>query len=172
MAEKLTKQRVTRHVVAVPIAAAVAVVVMASPALAIHTGRQPAPAPSRPAAPAPSPVPAPPNLVAAILAALFPPAKPPAQAAAPPSPTTTVPTIPTLDVGASNDVVKIVEQKLDALKYFMGAVDGKYDEDTKQAVLAFQKVHNLARTGVMNQTVFNALQTARDPAPLVPSGAG
>jgi peptidoglycan hydrolase-like protein with peptidoglycan-binding domain len=90
-----------------------------------------------------------------------------------PAPSPAAPAITsTLDVGASGDQVKAVEQRLDALHYFVGPVDGKYDDDTYQAVMAFQKTNNMGRTGTLNQTVWSAMQTAKDPAPLVPGGGG
>ncbi len=76
----------------------------------------------------------------------------------------------TLDVGSSGDQVKAVEQRLDALHYFVGAVDGRYDDDTYQAVMAFQKTNTMNRTGTVNQSVWSAMTTAKDPSPLVPGG--
>jgi lipoprotein-anchoring transpeptidase ErfK/SrfK len=76
----------------------------------------------------------------------------------------------TLDVGASGQQVQMVEQRLDQLHYFVGAVDGTYDDDTSEGVLAFQKTNNLDRTGKVDQATWQAMQTAKDPAPLVPGG--
>jgi len=173
MSEKASERRVSvrLRVVAIPVMAALALTVVATPAAAIH---------NRPPSP---PTPAPPAAtsaggLAALLAALLGQARPPAQAApAPAAPTTntttppaTVANVPTMKVGSSGELVKRVEQRLDQLKYFVGAVDGQFDEDTKQAVLAFQKVHGTERNGVVTTPVFNALQLAKDPAPLVPDG--
>lgn len=76
----------------------------------------------------------------------------------------------TLEVGSSGDQVKMVEQRLDALKYFVGSVDSTYDDDTYQAVMAFQKAHNQSRTGKVDQSVWTAMQSATDPPVLVPNG--
>jgi len=91
----------------------------------------------------------------------------------PSAPTTTTPTtvpVQNLDVGASGPAVKALEQRLDALHYFVGALDDKYDDDTFEAVMAFQKVNRLKRTGAVDGTLWSAMQTATDPAPLVPDG--
>ena len=72
--------------------------------------------------------------------------------------------------GATGDAVKAVEQRLDALHYFTGTVDSTFDDETAHAVTAFQKVNNLPRTGKVDATVWAAMQTATDPAPLVPNG--
>jgi lipoprotein-anchoring transpeptidase ErfK/SrfK len=64
-----------------------------------------------------------------------------------------------------------VEQKLEALHYHVGAVDGVVDADTNSAVMAFQKVHGMERTGEYSDPVGSAiLATTADPAPLVPGG--
>jgi lipoprotein-anchoring transpeptidase ErfK/SrfK len=123
----------------------------ASPAEAAYTKKPPPPAP---------------NLVAQLLALLSPPPPPTTVA---PTPTTTVP-VQNLDVGASGPAVKLLEDRLDALHYFVGAVDSTYDDDTFQAVMAFQKVNNLPRTGTVNSTLWSAMQTAKDPQPLVGNG--
>lgn len=101
----------------------------------------------------------------------------PAPAPAPPltlfpSPTTTAPPVvtTTLDVGSSGPAVKAVEQRLDALHYFVGTVDDKYDDDTAQAVTAFQKVNNLDRSGKVDPSVWNAMTTATDPQPIIQNG--
>ena len=94
------------------------------------------------------------------------PATPPGVAPATPAPAITS----TLDVGASGDQVRAVEQRLDALHYFVGTVDGTYDDDTAEGVVAFQKTNNLDRSGKVDQATWQAMTTARDPAPLVPGG--
>jgi peptidoglycan hydrolase-like protein with peptidoglycan-binding domain len=106
-------------------------------------------------------------------------AVPPPAPAAPPStlfpspaaPATTAPVVTsTLDVGSSGPAVQAVEQRLDALHYFVGTVDDKYDDDTAQAVTAFQKVNNLDRTGKVDPQVWQAMTTATDPAPIIQNG--
>lgn len=107
-----------------------------------------------------------PNPLAALLAQLFP---SPTTTVPPTTTTTTVP-VKNLDVGASGPAVRLLEQRLDTLRYFVGAVDARYDDDTFQAVMAFQKVNQLPRTGTVNDTLWSAMQTAKPPAPLVPDG--
>ncbi len=108
------------------------------------------------------------NLVAALLAQLLPP--PPAAAPATTTTTTTVP-VRNLETGISGPAVRLLEERLDALRYFVGAVDGKYDDDTFHAVMAFQKVNRLARTGTVDGgRLWAAMQNATTPAPLVPDG--
>ena len=63
-----------------------------------------------------------------------------------------------------------VEQHLSGLRYPVGPIDGVYDNETASAVMAFQKVHGLPRTGVLTGDVANAIMAANDiPAPLVPN---
>ncbi len=97
-----------------------------------------------------------------------PPASPPATAAPTPPPAFSG----TLETGASGDAVLALEQRLDALRYWMPNVDGEFDDDTRQAVIAFQKANDLERTGTVDQRVWEAMQSAGTPAPLVPAGAG
>jgi len=78
----------------------------------------------------------------------------------------------TLDIGSTGDGVRAVEERLSSLKYWLPNVDATYDDDTYQAVMAFQKVHRLERTGVVTPSVWSAMEKASDPAPLVGSGAG
>ena len=57
------------------------------------------------------------------------------------------------------------------LHYDPDTVDGHYGEATALAVMAFQKVSGLGRTGVADTATLAALAGATDPAPLVPTGA-
>ena len=77
----------------------------------------------------------------------------------------------TLGVGSSGPEVLALEQRLEALHYDVGAVDGNYDQRTFDAVIAFQKVAGLARTGQYTDEMAGALAGApAAPAPLVPDG--
>lgn len=89
-----------------------------------------------------------------------------------PSPTQAAPQqqAVTASPGSSGENVRKIEERLRALKYFVGTVDTTYDEDTAQAVTAFQKVHNMDRNGSVTPDVWNRMQAATDPAPLVPGG--
>lgn len=97
-----------------------------------------------------------------------------------PDPTTAVPTtvaptpgepLPGLGVGAQGPNVLALEQKLTALRYFVGKVDEAYDADTQHAVTAFQKVNGMERTGRATDDVVAAIRSAQGaPAPLVANG--
>lgn len=72
--------------------------------------------------------------------------------------------------GADSGVLQL-EQRLDNLRYWPGPVDGVYDGDTRQAVMAFQKANGLDATGQSNPQVASAIGSASSPpAPLVPNG--
>jgi lipoprotein-anchoring transpeptidase ErfK/SrfK len=58
-----------------------------------------------------------------------------------------------------------VEQKLASLRYDVGAVDGVVDSDTRSAILAFQKVNGLQRTGVLTDAVTNQIMASTAPPP-------
>jgi lipoprotein-anchoring transpeptidase ErfK/SrfK len=91
-----------------------------------------------------------------LLGILSPPAPP-----APPSPVAaaapaTAPLLP-------------IEKKLAELHYDVGPVDGNVDEQTINAILAFQKVYGLERTGGLTDPVTaQILATKDDPPALVP----
>ncbi|MCU1448746.1 MAG: hypothetical protein JWP02_916, partial [Acidimicrobiales bacterium] len=63
-----------------------------------------------------------------------------------------------------------LEQRLAALHYDVGPVDGVFDGNTAFAVVAFQKVTGMGRTSRATDDVVAAVQTATDPPPLVPGG--
>lgn len=88
---------------------------------------------------------------------LGPPPAPPAPAQAAPAPAAVTPLQ--------------VEQKLEALRYDVGPVDGNIDEAAGHAVMAFQKVNGLARTGNLTDDVkARIMATEGTPAPLLASG--
>ena len=106
------------------------------------------------------PAPAPPATATAAPAAPAAPATPapsaapaaPAAAAAAPSPTQ-------------------VEQKLAELKFDVGSQDGNIDDQAASAIMAFQKVHSLERTGSLSGPVAaQIMSTQGTPAPLAPNG--
>ena len=57
------------------------------------------------------------------------------------------------------------ESLLANLGYWITTVDGKSDDSTRQAVIAFQKVHGLKRTGVLDDKVLQAMRLAMTPSP-------
>jgi len=64
-----------------------------------------------------------------------------------------------------------VEQKLASLAYDVGPVDGVGDDQTNSAVMAFQKVNGLPRTGVLDDVLPGQIMAASGfPAPLKPDG--
>jgi len=58
-----------------------------------------------------------------------------------------------------------IEQRLNDLGYWITKVDGRSDDSTRQAILAFQKVEGRKRTGVMSAADLELLQTAQKPTP-------
>lgn len=78
---------------------------------------------------------------------------------------------PGLGPGDSGAAVLELEQRLDALRYDVGTVDGSFDRVTSHAVMAFQKVTGMDRTGRATDDVIAAVAAARGfPTPLVPAG--
>jgi len=75
-----------------------------------------------------------------------------------------------LGSGARGAEVAALEKRLEALLYDVGAVNDVYDQNTAYGVMAFQKVHGLARTGRVTDEVITAMATATAPPPLVPNG--
>lgn len=57
------------------------------------------------------------------------------------------------------------EQRLWNLGYWTGPVDGKFDSDSRHALIAFQKVERRARTGKLTLDELNALRVAARPLP-------
>lgn len=60
-----------------------------------------------------------------------------------------------------------LEQRLAELKFDV-TPDGNMDDNTRQALIAFQKLNGLPRTGRPDPAVLNALASATPPAPLRP----
>jgi N-acetylmuramoyl-L-alanine amidase len=64
-----------------------------------------------------------------------------------------------------------VEQKLEALHYDVGPIDGNIDDAAGHAVMAFQKANGLARTGALTDDVKAKVMAAQGtPAPLLANG--
>lgn len=77
---------------------------------------------------------------------------------------------PRLAYGARGASVRALEQRLADLHYALLRIDGSYGVDTSDAVIAFQKVNGLARTGRVDAGVWRALGRASIPRPRYPSG--
>jgi peptidoglycan hydrolase-like protein with peptidoglycan-binding domain len=90
----------------------------------------------------------------------------------PPAPTTTttVPADGRLVPGMQGEAVRALQQRLVALHYDPGAIDGRYGGGLASAVMAFQKVAGMPRNGRATLDVLAAVAAATDPAPLLPDG--
>jgi lipoprotein-anchoring transpeptidase ErfK/SrfK len=78
--------------------------------------------------------------------------------------------LPRLGPGSRGASVHEVERRLQDLGYALRAVDGHYGRDTTEAVLAFQKVHNLPWTGRVTPRVWRVLERAATPRPRYSGG--
>jgi len=67
--------------------------------------------------------------------------------------------------------VRAVQRRLAELGYDIGVADGGLGDRTWHALMSFQKVEGLARTGRIDEATTSALATASRPGPLVPGGA-
>jgi lipoprotein-anchoring transpeptidase ErfK/SrfK len=104
------------------------------------------------AAPAPPPPPAPAPAAPSAAPTQVGPAPAPAPVAQPSGPTSPM----------------AVEQRLSELHYFTGAVGGQIDDVTASAIMAFQKVHGLERTGQLSDPVAAGIMAeSGSPTPLV-----
>ena len=92
-------------------------------------------------------------------------------APAPVPPVVVTPPPVRLAQGIESAEVLRLQERLVQLHYDPGTVDGRYGEGTALAVMAFQKVAGLPRTGVADTVTLQSLAGATDPAPLVPTGA-
>ena len=73
---------------------------------------------------------------------------------------------PTLGPGARGPSVLALERRLSELHYALRGVDGAYGQDTYEAVLAFQKVNGLPRTGRVESWLWRRLARAGVPRAL------
>jgi hypothetical protein len=70
---------------------------------------------------------------------------------------------PSLGPGSRGPSVRVLEQRLRELHYALRGVDGYYGQDDVEAVLAFQKVNGLSRTGRMDSRLWARLTSAAPP---------
>jgi N-acetylmuramoyl-L-alanine amidase len=70
---------------------------------------------------------------------------------------------PTLRVGSRGPGVRALEQRLGDLRFALRGTDGLYGRDTYEAVLAFQKVHGLPRTGRVDAALWSRIARAAPP---------
>jgi hypothetical protein len=73
--------------------------------------------------------------------------------------------VPSLRVGSTGPSVYGLEQRLHELHFALGTVNGYYGFDTSDAVVAFQKLHGLPRTGVTDARFWRELENAHVPVP-------
>jgi len=68
---------------------------------------------------------------------------------------------PNLTVGSSGDPVKRLEGRLIGLGYYLPKPDRSYDEKTRDAVIAFNKVQGRARVGSVDAATWSVLTSPR-----------
>jgi len=73
--------------------------------------------------------------------------------------------LPSLSLGSRGPSVKYLQQRLRQQRYMLKGVTGRYGTDTYEAVLAFQKVHWLSRTGSVDSRVWRVLVHSKTPTP-------
>jgi hypothetical protein len=74
--------------------------------------------------------------------------------------TKTAAAAPILRFGAHGPAVRSVQQRLNQLGYYAGAVDGKYGADLEEAVWAFKEVQGLPMNARSNSVITAAFQQA------------
>src|SRR3954471_24223486 len=77
---------------------------------------------------------------------------------------------PTVFAQKAKPNVLEIEQRLNDLGYWITKVDGRSDDSTRQAIIAFQKVEGHKRTGVMSAADLELLRNATKPTPKYTSG--
>jgi N-acetylmuramoyl-L-alanine amidase len=77
---------------------------------------------------------------------------------------------PSLRMGSHGPSVLALKQRLSELRFALPGVDAGFGYRTYEAVLAFQKVHGLARTGWVGPVEWRALWRTSAPRPRVGSG--
>jgi hypothetical protein len=70
-----------------------------------------------------------------------------------------------VELGSQGPAVEALQQELQALTYQPGRTDGVFDRETRQAVIAFQKVEGIPRDGVVGPKTWSELLTATTPTP-------
>ncbi|WP_329246059.1 L,D-transpeptidase family protein [Actinoallomurus sp. NBC_01490] len=76
-----------------------------------------------------------------------------------------------LTFGDHGSAVKKLQERLAALHYDPGAIDGIWGNNTSMAVWAFQKANRITPASRAGSKTQAALANPRTPAPLVPKGA-
>jgi peptidoglycan hydrolase-like protein with peptidoglycan-binding domain len=102
--------------------------------------------------------------------ALAPTTAPPSTAAPPSSTTTSTPAAALLAIGSSGPAVLALQQRLSALGYWVGTVDGTFGDSTEQAVYALQKAAGITRDGIVGPQTEAALSRGVVPQPRPATG--
>ncbi|MDQ2909530.1 MAG: L,D-transpeptidase family protein [Actinomycetota bacterium] len=76
--------------------------------------------------------------------------------------------LPSLSAGSAGPSVYELDRRLNELHYALGQVDGYFGRDDVDAVIAFQKLHGLSRTGAVDGRFWAELQRAQVPRPRYP----
>ena len=71
--------------------------------------------------------------------------------------------LPYLDPRSRGPSVRLLESRLRELRFVIKGIDGFYAHDTYEAVLAFQKLHGLARTGRVGPGLWSRIHRATVP---------
>lgn len=77
---------------------------------------------------------------------------------------------PRLAVGSGGPSVLALNRELNRIHIALGAVDASFGLDTRDAIIAFQKLHGLPRTGSVDGRLWRLLLAARPPRPRYPYG--
>ena len=77
---------------------------------------------------------------------------------------------PSLALGSSGVAVRYLERHLTQLHYAVDVVNGYYGAGTRDAVLAFQKVHRMTRTGRVGRGFWRVFRWAHVPHPHIARG--
>ncbi len=83
----------------------------------------------------------------------------------PPPPAAPVEVDHTPRVGSKGPEIQAIEERLVALNYMVGKVDGVFDKSLQHGVIAFQKVEGLPRNGRGDSATLSRLSVASTPAP-------
>jgi L,D-transpeptidase catalytic domain/PKD domain/Putative peptidoglycan binding domain len=78
--------------------------------------------------------------------------------------------LPSLRPGSAGASAYELDRRLHELNFALGQVDGYYGSDDIDAVIAFQKLHGLPRTGYVDTRFWRELQRAQIPRALHPHG--
>jgi L,D-transpeptidase catalytic domain/Putative peptidoglycan binding domain len=97
-------------------------------------------------------------------------ASPPVTASPPAASRAPSPPAQILQPGMTGPAVTRLQQRLSALHYYPGPMDGQFGTDTLEAVWAFQEVQGLPGQDAVSPAMQQALAHPRAPAELVPGG--